>query len=162
MNIMKVFILPILSTGWLAAPAQTTSTVAGRVVDQNGGALPGVAVTVREAGTRFVRNVTTGPQGRFIVASLPAGTYQLTAELSDLVAKLQADDVVIRGIYDVGGFRADADFMIWWHAPTSDALQKAYHALRRSRLGRSRLRRTDPGGYWKSPAVIATLLSQTL
>jgi chlorite dismutase len=26
--------------------------------------------------------------------------------------------------------------MIWWHAPTSDALQEAYHQLRRSRLGR--------------------------
>jgi hydrogen peroxide-dependent heme synthase len=61
---------------------------------------------------------------------------ELTAELDDLVGKLAADDVVIRGIYDVEGFRADADFMIWWHAPTSDALQHAYHALRRSRLGR--------------------------
>jgi hydrogen peroxide-dependent heme synthase len=61
---------------------------------------------------------------------------ELTAELNDLVGKLAADDVVIRGIYDLEGFRADADFMIWWHAPTSDALQQAYHALRRSRLGR--------------------------
>jgi chlorite dismutase len=61
---------------------------------------------------------------------------ELAAELAELVAKLAADDVVIRGWYDVEGFRADADFMIWWHAPTSDALQKAYHALRRSRLGR--------------------------
>ncbi|GAA1601345.1 MULTISPECIES: hydrogen peroxide-dependent heme synthase [Kribbella] len=61
---------------------------------------------------------------------------ELTAELNDLVGKLAADDVVIRGIYDVEGFRADADFMIWWHAPSSDALQQAYHALRRSRLGR--------------------------
>ena len=83
MNVMKVFFLAFVSIIWLAAAAaaQTTSTVAGRVVDQNGGALPGVAVTVREAGTRFMRNVTTGPQGRFTVASLPAGTYQLTAEL---------------------------------------------------------------------------------
>jgi chlorite dismutase len=61
---------------------------------------------------------------------------ELTAELNELVGKLAADDVVIRGIYDVEGFRADADFMIWWHAPTSDALQQAYHALRHSRLGR--------------------------
>ncbi|TCC21357.1 hydrogen peroxide-dependent heme synthase [Kribbella sindirgiensis] len=61
---------------------------------------------------------------------------ELTAELNDLVGKLAADDVVIRGFYDVEGFRADADFMIWWHAPTSDALQEAYHQLRRSRLGR--------------------------
>ncbi|WP_328994501.1 hydrogen peroxide-dependent heme synthase [Kribbella sp. NBC_01245] len=47
------------------------------------------------------------------------------------------DDVVIRGWYDVAGFRADADFMVWWHAPTPDALQKAFHKLRRTSLGRS-------------------------
>jgi hydrogen peroxide-dependent heme synthase len=45
-------------------------------------------------------------------------------------------DVVIRGWYDVAGLRADADLMVWWHAPTSEALQDAYHALRRSDLGR--------------------------
>jgi chlorite dismutase len=92
-----------------------------------------------------------------------ANRDELTAELSDLVAKLTADDVVIRGIYDVEGFRADADFMIWWHAPSSDALQKAYHALRRSRLGRhlapiwSQLALHRPAEFNKShiPAFLA-------
>jgi chlorite dismutase len=45
------------------------------------------------------------------------------------------DDLVIRGWYDVAGLRADADLMVWWHAPSSDTLQDAYHALRRSGLG---------------------------
>ncbi|HEY5848203.1 MAG TPA: hydrogen peroxide-dependent heme synthase [Microlunatus sp.] len=45
-------------------------------------------------------------------------------------------DLVIRGWYDVSGLRADADLMVWWHAPTADALQDAYHGLRRSPLGR--------------------------
>jgi chlorite dismutase len=45
------------------------------------------------------------------------------------------DDLVIRGWYDVAGLRADADLMVWWHAPSSDTLQNAYHALRRSDLG---------------------------
>ena len=45
-------------------------------------------------------------------------------------------DLVIRGWYDVAGLRADADLMVWWHAPTAGALQDAYHALRRSPLGR--------------------------
>ena len=34
-------------------------------------------------------------------------------------------DLVIRGWYDVSGLRADADLMVWWHAPTADALQDA-------------------------------------
>ena len=46
------------------------------------------------------------------------------------------DDFEIRGWYDVSGLRADADLMVWWHASSSDTLQDAYHALRRSDLGR--------------------------
>ncbi|MEJ7756835.1 MAG: hydrogen peroxide-dependent heme synthase [Nocardioidaceae bacterium] len=56
-------------------------------------------------------------------------------EVEELFASLAADDVVVRGTYDVSGLRADADLMIWWHAPTSDALQDAYHAFRRTALG---------------------------
>jgi peroxiredoxin len=52
------------------------------------------------------------------------------------VEKVGAEsDLVVRGWYDVAGLRADADLMVWWHAPSSDTLQDAYHALRRSSLG---------------------------
>ena len=57
------------------------------------------------------------------------------AEVDELIAKLGVDDVVVRGTYDVSGLRADADLMIWWHAPTSEALQAAYNAFRRTALG---------------------------
>ncbi|MET0820177.1 MAG: hydrogen peroxide-dependent heme synthase [Aeromicrobium sp.] len=57
------------------------------------------------------------------------------AEVDELFASLAADDTVVRGTYDVSGLRADADLMIWWHAPTSDALQQAYNAFRRTALG---------------------------
>ncbi|WOQ18542.1 hydrogen peroxide-dependent heme synthase [Raineyella sp. W15-4] len=46
-------------------------------------------------------------------------------------------DLVIRGWYDVSGFRADADVMVWWHAPRIETLQAAYNTLRASRLGRT-------------------------
>jgi peroxiredoxin len=57
------------------------------------------------------------------------------AEVDALIAKLAVDDVVVRGTYDVSGLRADADLMVWWHAPTSEALQAAYNAFRRTALG---------------------------
>jgi hydrogen peroxide-dependent heme synthase len=60
----------------------------------------------------------------------------LAAGVRKVAEAAAADDVVIRGWYDVAGFRADADFMVWWHAPTSEALQAAYHALRKTSLGR--------------------------
>ena len=57
------------------------------------------------------------------------------AEVDALIAKLADDDVVVRGTYDVSGIRADADLMIWWHAPAAEALQSAYNAFRRTALG---------------------------
>ncbi|QSE85062.1 hydrogen peroxide-dependent heme synthase [Rhodococcus koreensis] len=45
--------------------------------------------------------------------------------------------VVLRGICDVAGLRADADFMIWTHADTVEGLQAAYSGFRRCRLGRA-------------------------
>ena len=46
--------------------------------------------------------------------------------------------VVVRGLYDVAGLRADADFMIWTHAETVEALQATYQDFRRTTaLGRA-------------------------
>jgi chlorite dismutase len=59
----------------------------------------------------------------------------LAAEVDELFEQLAAKDVVVRGAYDVAALRADADLMVWWHAPEPDALQDAYSRLRRTRLG---------------------------
>jgi chlorite dismutase len=61
----------------------------------------------------------------------------LTEEFTGLLDQLAAKDVVVRGLYDVGGLKADADLMIWWHAENSDDLQQAYSAFRRTALGRA-------------------------
>lgn len=57
-------------------------------------------------------------------------------EVEELFEKLRAGRVTIRGTYDVSALRADADLLIWWHAPTADELQDAYNAFRRTRFGR--------------------------
>jgi chlorite dismutase len=57
-------------------------------------------------------------------------------ELEELLAKLAADDTVVRGIYDLSGLRADADLMVWWHAEEIEPLQEAYQRLRRTTFGR--------------------------
>jgi peroxiredoxin len=62
---------------------------------------------------------------------------QAVAEVEGLVDQLAAKGVVVRGFYDVAGLRADADFMVWWHAESPDSLQEAYSSLRRSALGRA-------------------------
>jgi hydrogen peroxide-dependent heme synthase len=71
----------------------------------------------------------------------------LSAEVSELFEQLPAKDVTVRGTYDVSALRADADLMIWWHAPSADVLQEAYSRLRRTRLGAH----LDP--VWSSMAL---------
>ncbi len=68
---------------------------------------------------------------------LPEDRAALLDEIEQLLEQLGQKDVVVRGTYDVSGLRADADFMIWWHAPSSDDLQEAYARFRRTRLGRA-------------------------
>ena len=59
----------------------------------------------------------------------------LADEVVALFEQLAAKDIAVRGTYDVSALRADADLMVWWHAPTAEALQDAYSRLRRTRLG---------------------------
>jgi chlorite dismutase len=65
----------------------------------------------------------------------PVSRSEVAGEVEELIEQLADKDVVVRGVYDVSGLRADADVMVWWHAPTADALQEAYGRLRRTRLG---------------------------
>jgi hydrogen peroxide-dependent heme synthase len=59
----------------------------------------------------------------------------IATEAAQALAPAQADGMVVRGWYDLGGMTADADLMVWWHAPDVRILQRAYHALRRTELG---------------------------
>ena len=59
----------------------------------------------------------------------------MAKEVDELFAELEAEGVVTRGIYDVGGLRAEADFMVWWHAERIEDVQGAYRRFLRTRLG---------------------------
>ena len=60
----------------------------------------------------------------------------LATEVEEALGALGAKGLVVRGWYDVSGLRADADLMVWWHAPEVETVQQAYHELRRTALGR--------------------------
>ncbi len=68
--------------------------------------------------------------------SLPADDGErgrIIAESADYVKGAGAQ---IRGFYDVSGFRAEADLMVWWLDDDPEVLQDAYHRLRASALGK--------------------------
>jgi peroxiredoxin len=65
------------------------------------------------------------------------GRASRAAEVTELCEQATGKDVVTRGCYDIQGMRADADYMFWWVAPTSDDLQEMYARFRRTGLGRA-------------------------
>jgi hypothetical protein len=84
---MKRFIYSMIvlcALGLAATPAlaqQTTGTISGRVVDDQGAAVPGATVTGKNVETGFVRSEASDAEGVFRLAGLPVGTYDLVAEL---------------------------------------------------------------------------------
>jgi Carboxypeptidase regulatory-like domain len=71
-----------LLLGCAAASAQqTTGTITGRVVDQQGAAVPGATVTAKSPSTGFTRTEVSDAEGLYRLAALPVGTYEVTAEL---------------------------------------------------------------------------------
>ncbi len=57
------------------------------------------------------------------------------AEVSAWADAVTGDDVVLRGLYDVSGMRADADLMVWLHGPSAESLQAALRGFRRTDAG---------------------------
>lgn len=88
-----------------------TGQISGTIVDSNGGILPGVAVTITNAGTASTRDTVTGPDGTFVFPDLLAGTYDVKAGLAGFktyeqkgIVLSSTDRVALRTItLDVGG-----------------------------------------------------------
>ncbi|MEF8939080.1 MAG: TonB-dependent receptor [Salinivenus sp.] len=80
------------------AHAQSTGAVTGRVVDAEAGRpLPGVNVVVDGTG----RGASTGPEGRFVVDGLDAGTYTLRAQFVGFTPESRAIEVPAGGTVQV-------------------------------------------------------------
>lgn len=58
------------------------------------------------------------------------------AEVSGLTERAAGKGIVTRGVYQLSGYRADADYLFWWIAESPDDLQDLYCRFLRTRLGR--------------------------
>ncbi|WP_152352348.1 hydrogen peroxide-dependent heme synthase [Brachybacterium subflavum] len=65
---------------------------------------------------------------------------QVAAEIENVVAAIEAEGTVVRGIYDASLFRAEADLMLWMHAETPEALQDALRRFERTRAAEGLVR----------------------
>jgi hypothetical protein len=75
-------VLAPLGLAKTASAQAVTGTIVGTVADTTGAVLPGVTVTVKQTETGFSRVLTSDSNGEYTAASVPTGTYTVTAEIS--------------------------------------------------------------------------------
>ena len=84
---LLVFVL----TATAALAQQGTTEVRGRVVDPQGGVLPGATVTARNQDTGMYRESTSNADGSYFLTALTPGRYELSAELQGFKKFVLAD-----------------------------------------------------------------------
>ncbi len=82
------FIFAILTAALMlvtvASGQSFRGSIRGKVADPSGGVIAGAKVTAKNIGTGLQREATTGEDGGYVLAELPAGEYTVTAEASGL------------------------------------------------------------------------------
>jgi Carboxypeptidase regulatory-like domain len=63
------------------AAQQGTAELGGKVTDQQGGVLPGVAIVVTNEDTGVFRDVVSTPDGSYFVSQIVPGRYRVTAKM---------------------------------------------------------------------------------
>lgn len=62
------------------------------------------------------------------------GIEKAVDELDGILGELAAAGVTVRGLYDVSGFRADGEVLVWLHGPVPNDLQWGLRQIRRTEL----------------------------
>lgn len=92
------------------AQATSTATVSGQATDQQGGAVAGAVLQMREpTATTTLSTTTTNEVGRYVIMNVPSGTYTMTFSEPGFAAYRVNDTVVtvgtavtVNGVLEVG------------------------------------------------------------
>src|ERR1044071_14897 len=87
-------ILLLLMSCASAFAQQTTGNITGRIVDDQGAAIPGVSITAKNPATGFTRTETSDAAGVYRLSALPVGVYEVLAELTGF-QKVSKQDVEV-------------------------------------------------------------------
>src|SRR5260370_3313688 len=85
----------------LALAQATVGDITGTVFDESGAVIPGAPVTITNKETGLVRNVKSAGDGTFSAAALPAGTYEVKAEVTGFRTVVREAAVAVGGITTV-------------------------------------------------------------
>lgn len=91
-GVRGLFILALVVASLVSeASAQNTGVIEGAVIDESGGVLPGVTVTLRNLETGVERKAITDADGRYRFPALQPGTYVLRTEMSGFAIEERRD-----------------------------------------------------------------------
>jgi hypothetical protein len=98
-NVSLVGLLTLALWGSLASPtsAQGEASIQGTVSDSSGGAVPGVAIRIKNLETGAERNLVTEEAGRYDAASLPVGQYEVRAEKTGFRSEVKTGVLLVLG-----------------------------------------------------------------
>lgn len=102
---MRVAAFVVLLIGLFAVPAPVrgqsaanSGQILGQVLDVSGAAIAGAEVSARHKDTNYIRSVTADTAGRYVIALLPLGLYEVTAKANDLQPAVQDALVTLGGL----------------------------------------------------------------
>jgi hypothetical protein len=72
-----VILVALLAAAPVAAQS-ALGTLRGKIADEQGGALPGVTVTVRHTETNTIQSMVTNPEGQYVLPNLRPCKYYIT------------------------------------------------------------------------------------
>src|SRR3979490_2770516 len=88
-SILKIGVATLLLITTSAWAQSFRGSIRGTVTDPSGSVIAGAKVTARNIGTGLRREATTGQDGAYVLAELPAGEYTVTAESTGLSPSAQ-------------------------------------------------------------------------
>ena len=110
--------------GAAAQSAATAGQIVGQVLDQSGAAIVGVDVSARNTETNYTRSTRTDDSGRYALAQMPLGGYEVTAQGAGLQRSLREAVVTLGGSTTV-----NFDLSV---GPVTEAVQVSAATLDRS------------------------------
>src|SRR4029078_3984439 len=86
---LSLALLPVLASWAFGQTQSTTGVIQGTALDEQGGAVPGASVEVKNPDTNFSRTLTTDSDGRFVFLQLSPGQYTLTVSKQGFATVIQ-------------------------------------------------------------------------
>ncbi len=86
----SVWLLLVGLIGAVSLWGQAAASLSGRVLDQDGGTIPGASITLTNLATGFERTVSADDIGEFSVLNIPLQTYELEVSSDGFAAYREA------------------------------------------------------------------------